>query len=189
MLYHKKNTEAELLQGCREKHRLAQQYLYQRYFGRLIGIPMRYCGNREEATEVLNMAFLKIFEGIHQYQQTGSFGGWMARIVFHTTIDFVRSKIAYRRVLDYEPTADHPVDNEALQGLLAEDLFKLIQLLPDTARTIFCLHVVEGYKHQEIARLLDIDEGTSRWHLSKARKTLQSLIKSHYPSTYSTIAA
>jgi RNA polymerase sigma-70 factor (ECF subfamily) len=178
--YHPDSTDDVLLQGCREQHRLAQRYLYQRYFGRLLGIPMRYCGSRDEAKEVLNTAFCKIFAAVDHFQGSGALGAWMARIVFHTTIDQVRRTVSYRRVHDYQTTADAPIDNPALSELATEELFALIQQLPPATRNVFSLYVVDGYKHREIADLLGIDEGTSKWHLAKARRWLQEQVQAQH---------
>lgn len=180
MTYHEKSTDQELLQGCRDQHPLAQKYLYQRYFGKLLGISMRYTSNRSEAIEVLNTAFLKIFDSILQYRESGTFGGWMSRIVFHASIDYIRSRSSYRKVMDYSTEADQPIYNEVVGRLEAEDLFKLIQQLPPATRSVFSLYVIEGYIHREIADMLGIDEGTSKWHLSQARRLLQEKISTQH---------
>jgi RNA polymerase sigma factor (sigma-70 family) len=180
--YHAKSTDESLLQGCIERHRLAQQYLYQRYYGRLLGIPMRYCGHRDEAEEVLNVAFLKIFDCAAQYQGTGVLAGWMARIVFHTTIDFIRKRNSYRRLHDHQTEADRPIDNPVLDQLAVEDILALVQRLPTATRSVFSLYVLEGYKHHEIGTLLGIDEGTSKWHLSRARQMLQKMLETQEKS-------
>lgn len=177
MLYHPQSTDEELREGCIEQRPLAQEHLYRRYFGRLLGVAMRYASDREEATSVLNMAFLKIFNSMEQYQNTGSFFGWMAKVVVHTAIDHLRSQTSYRKTMNFSTTTDQTVTNEAPDLLHAEDLFRLIQQLPPATRTVFCLYVVDGYKHREIADMLNIDEGTSKWHLANARRTLQTMIR------------
>jgi len=176
MTFNQRSTDDALLQGCREGNRLAQKYLYQRYFGKLFGIAMRYTNGREEAQEVMNLSFLKIFESIHQFREIGSFAGWMARIVLHTAIDHARSKSSYRRVMDFNTQADTPISSDAISQLATEEIMTLIQQLPAATRTVFCLYVIEGYKHHEIANTLGIDEGTSKWHLSNARRLLQPRI-------------
>lgn len=180
MTYHEQSTDEALRQGCIEQHRLAQQYLYRRYFGRLLAISMRYAGDRGEATDILNQAFLKIFNSMGQYRDTGSFFGWMAKIVFHTAIDHLRSHTAYRRAMDFSTKADQAVDNEIAGRLEAEDLFRLVQQLAPATRSVFSLYVLDGYKHREIAELLGIDEGTSKWHLSTARRELQKMLHQYY---------
>lgn len=177
MAYHPQSTDEELRQGCIERHPLAQEYLYRRYFGRLLGTAMRYSSDRETAVGVLNQAFLKIFNSLEQYNNTGSFAGWMAKIVLHTAIDHARSQITYRKTMDFSTPADRVVTNEAPGLLEAEDLYRLVQQLPPATRTVFSLYVVDGYKHREIADMLGIDEGTSKWHLAHARRELQTLIR------------
>ncbi len=160
----------------------AQQHLYQRWYGEFLGIPLRYTSQREEAIDVLNRAFLKIFESIQNYQpkEGGTFSGWMARIVFNTTIDYVRKQSKYQQKMDFNSEADSPVENEALGKLASEDIFKLVQQLPPATRSVFSLFALDGYKHAEIAKMLDIGEATSRWHIGQARKTLRTLIQRNY---------
>ena len=179
MIYDAKSTDDELRAGCLLGHRLAQKHLYQRYYGQFMGIPMRYTGQRSEATDVLNQAFMKIFDCMGQYQSTGSFGGWMARIVFNTTIDHVRRQTAYQKKVSLGIEVEKPVQSEVFGHLGAEDLFRLVQTLPPATRSVFCLYVVDGYKHAEIGTMLGIDEGTSKWHLSEARRKLKLLLSQH----------
>ena len=168
--------------GCAQGNPRAQEYLYRRWFGKLLGIPMRYTGQREEAIEVLNTAFLKIFGSVQNFQggEDSSFSGWMARIVFNATMDHVRKQTSYRRKHDFDTEADQPVQNDVLGKLAAEDIFQYVQRLPPATRSVFSLFAIDGYKHADIAELLGIDEGTSRWHLGQARKILRKLISDHY---------
>ncbi len=175
-VYTERSTDDELRQGCLDNHRLAQKYLYQRYFGRLLSIPMRYTGDRSDAVEVLNQAFLKIFDAMATYQAIGSFAGWMARIVFHCSIDFVRRRTAYQKKVVLGEVAEAPIESEIVRNLEGEALYQLIQSLPPPARSVFSLYVVEGYKHAEIAAMLGIEEGTSKWHLNDARRRLKILL-------------
>lgn len=178
-VYHAQCTDEELRQGCLIGDRLAQKHLYHRYYGQFLGIPMRYTSNRSEAVDVLNQAFLKIFDCMGQYQSTGSFAGWMARIVFNTAIDHVRRQAAYHKRVSLGVEVEKPVQSEVFGHLAAEDLFRLVQTLPPATRSVFCLYVVEGYKHAEIGDMLGIDEGTSKWHLSEARRKLKLLLSQH----------
>jgi len=180
MQYHLNNTDQDLRQGCMQQDRLAQQYLYKRYFGRLLGIAMRYTNSREDATDVLNQAFLKIFNSLHQYQETGPFLGWMAKIVFHTAIDHVRHIQTYRKVISYSVEADQSVENDVTDRLDAEDLYRLIQHITPASRTVFSLYVMDGYKHHEIAEMLGISVGTSKWHLSTARAAMKKQVEQYY---------
>ncbi len=173
-----KSPDIDLIEGCLRFDARAQEFLYRRWFGEFLGISLRYTGDREEAIDVLNRAFLKIFESMQNYrpQEGGTFSGWMARIVFNTTIDYARSQSRYRKRYDFNVEKEQSIENEALGKLAAEDIFKLVQKLPPTTRTVFSLFALDGYKHAEIAKLLKIGEATSRWHVGQARKTLRKLV-------------
>ncbi len=177
MRYSPHSTDIELVEGCRNRNRLAQKYLYQRYFGKMLGIPMRYTGNKETATEVLNMAFFKVFKSIDKYEPSGKLHNWIAKIVFNASIDHVRQHTVYKQRMDFETEKEAVIQCEALENLLVEDLYKLIQLLPPASRTVFCMYCIDGYKHKEIAEQLNISVGTSKWHLAFAKKQLRKLLK------------
>lgn len=176
MKYSAKNTDKDLINGCRKEHRLAQKILYERYFGKMLGIAMRYTKQREEAVEILNAAFMKVFTSLNRYTDNNNLAGWIAKIVFNCSIDHVRRHTKYRKVMNFEIERDAPVLNDCINTLHIEDIFKLIQKLPTASRTVFCLYVVDGYKHKEVAEMLNITVGTSKWHLANARKELQRLI-------------
>lgn len=166
-----------LLQGCLQEHRLAQKYLYQRYGGYMLSICMRYAGSRDEAREILNAAFFKVFKSIGQYKGQGSLKAWIAKVVLYSSIDWVRSQVNYRRRMDYNVEKEATADNTALQQLALDELLALIQQLPPKSRMVFSLFAIEGYSHKEAAEALGISEGTSKWHLSEAKKRLQKLLK------------
>ncbi len=168
------HTDKFLLDGCRTGNPLAQRYLYERYGGRLLAITMRYTSSREEAVEVLNTAFFKIFTSVKNYEPTASLYTWMGKIVFYTAIDYVRANTSYRKSVVYNDVLpEQAIDNEALSDLAVEEIFELIQQLPPATKAVFSLYAVDGYKHKEIAELLHISEGTSKWHLAEARKMLK----------------
>ncbi len=179
MKYTANSSDAELLKGCRQQHRLAQKYLYQRYYGRMLGIPMRYTKHKEEAIDVLNQAFLKVFTNIHKYQPTGALSGWIATIVLRASIDYVRKHTKYKQVMDFNVEKDVGFESQILDELAAEELYKTIQKLPKSTQSVFSLHVIDGYKHREIAEILGISVGTSKWHLSEAKKQLRLLLKEY----------
>ncbi len=176
MKYSKKSTDKELIQGCRQGHRIAQKYLYERFFGKMYGIAMRYTTNQEEALDILNTSFLKVFTSLDKYQDNNNLAGWIAKIVFNTAIDHVRRNTKYKQVMNFTVERDAPVQNDSVNHLNAEDLYKLIQQLPSSSRTVFSLYVIDGYKHKEVAEILDISVGTSKWHLANARKELRRMI-------------
>lgn len=164
------------MEGCLQQHRLAQGCLYQRHYSRLLGICMRYTGSRPEAEDVLNRAFLKIFQSIGEYSEKGSLSGWMATITLRTAIDFVRSQVKIRSVFRLGEPPETPYDNGILEELQAEEIYRLIQQLPPDQRVVFSMNVVEGYTHREIAELLNINENTSKWRLAEAKKQLREWV-------------
>ncbi|MGB3467781.1 MAG: RNA polymerase sigma factor [Cyclobacteriaceae bacterium] len=176
MQYHELNSEQELIDGCVQGHRMAQKHLYKKFYGSMLVICMRYTRNREEAVEVLNDAFLKVFQNIATYKGTGALAAWIARIVFHTAIDQIRKNTSYKNKIDLESEADHEVASEALDKISAKELMAFIQQVSPASRSVFSLYAIEGYTHKEIADLLDISVGTSKWHLSNARKELKRML-------------
>ena len=179
MVYTQKSTDKVLVDGCKKGDRLAQKYLYQRYYGKMLGISMRYTGHRSEAEDVLNRAFLKVFQSIDKYIPKGQLGGWIARIVFNTSIDYVRSRVKYQEVMDFNIEKDKTIEAEAIEQLYAGDLYKIIQQLPENTRAVFSLYVVDGYKHREIAEMLKISTNTSKWHLANGKKILKERLKNY----------
>lgn len=170
------NAYGELIEGCLKGDRRAQEALYKKMFGTMMAVCMRYAGQRDDALDALNQSFLKVFQRIHEFRGEGSFEGWVRRIVFTTVMDLLKTRVRFqeKHVMD-EP--EYPVEPMADSRLQAADLMRLIQSLPETTRLIFNLFAIEGYKHQEIAKELNIQEGTSKWHVSEARRILKQKIK------------
>ena len=138
----------------------------------------RYAGDRHEAEDMLQEAFINIFKNINQYKSLGSFEGWIRRITVNASIQVLQKRkirFAEIRNVPFEPESP---DNSVLSSLDAEDLLKVISQLPDGYRTVFNLYVVEGYAHEEIAQMMKIEVATSRSQLSKARAMLRGKINS-----------
>lgn len=175
MPFNQHSTDHELRQGCLDGHRTAQRLLYQRYFGQLLGIPMRYTRDREEATSLMNQAFLQIFKSLEHYQESGSFKGWMSTITFRATMDHLRYEQRYRERYTLEASLPNTQAsyNTAEHQLATADIFRHIQQLPDHQRIVFSLFVIDGYRHDEIAAQLGITVSNSKWRLAKARQALQ----------------
>lgn len=165
----------KLVEGLKKQDRKCQEALYQRYFSLLMSMAMRYCENWDDAKDVVNNSFLKIFTKIDHFEGKGSFEGWMKRTVVNTALDFIKSKKF--NLVDIDDIdayyQDVFVENEAALLINSEDILKLVQSLPDATRTVFNLYVIEGYKHKEISEMLGISEGTSHWHVLNARRLLQ----------------
>ena len=139
---------------------------------------VRYTGNGQDATEVMNDGFLKVFKHIGAYEaDKAALYTWIRRIIINTAIDFLRKQRAYLDTEELQAGADEPtIDNEALNKFSGEALLKLIRHLPAATGLVFNLYAVDGFNHREIGNLLSISEGTSRWHLSEARKQLKAII-------------
>jgi len=181
MAYNKHSTDEELRQGCLAGNRRAQHTLYQRYYGKLLGIPMRYTRNREEANALLNQAFIQIFKSLSSYKEQDSFTGWLSTITFRTTIDYLRFENRYRERIEMKTPENSAVSNNTIESeLAAEEIFKHIQNLPDHLKAVFSLYAIDGYKHNEIAKVLGITVGNSKWRLSKAREMLRTRLEPMY---------
>jgi RNA polymerase sigma factor (sigma-70 family) len=147
----------------------------------MMAICMRYLGNRENALEVLNNAFLKVFRSLGDYAFKGSFEGWIKRIVYHCALDYIRQNAKYKNQANIEDV-HLSVDETAAQKLYVQDLLALLSDVPLASRTVFNMYVLDGYKHDEIASELGISSGTSKWHLSEARRILKQKIEELYGS-------
>jgi len=175
-------VDPELLARCRKNDRKAHNELYRHCFGFLMAICLRYSSNRDDAEALLNQAFLKIITNLDKFRAEVPFGSWVSRITVNTIIDEFRRDKKRREHLtsvDFqESKGGHPINfNEAAQHLDAEELEKMIQQLPDMSRKVFNLYAIDGYTHKEIGEMLNISDGTSKWHVSFARKSLQEMIK------------
>lgn len=172
-------TDAELIKGCLREDPTCQRMLFGRYSSALLGVSRRYARNNEDAEDILQDAFIKIFKKMGQYKSEGSFEGWMRRVVVNTAL----KKYTVSRYNKEFTTDEHkdtsPADLDsvpAFNHLSEKDLLNLINNLPDGYRIIFNMYVIEGYQHDEIADLLGIQPGTSRSQLVKARSLLQKEI-------------
>jgi RNA polymerase sigma factor (sigma-70 family) len=168
---------AILIRECIAQSRSAQKRLYDIYAPAAYGTIKRYLNNDENvAPEILNDAFYKVLTKLDQYTFTGSFEGWIRRIVVNTITDHLRKNlkpVAQNKELD---AGDAYVHAESVDKLSHKELLGVIQTLPDVQRTVFNLYVFENYQHKEIAQLLSIKENNSRWYLNDARKRLKEKI-------------
>jgi RNA polymerase sigma factor (sigma-70 family) len=167
-----------VLDGCRKDNRKAQEQLYRNYYRAMMTLCLRYTKNEEDALEVLNTGFLKIFRNINRYNAAqASLFTWMRTIVVNSCIDFIKAK--QKRLLESEldHAAEVSIQPEIISKMKSSELLKLVRELPPATQAVFNLYVTEGYNHKEIGQLLNITEGTSKWHLSEARKILQQLLQ------------
>jgi RNA polymerase sigma-70 factor (ECF subfamily) len=168
----------KIIKGCLSGDRRDQELLYRRHSAKLYGVCLQYSGNDEEARDILQEGFIKIFENLRNYKHEGSFEGWIRRIVVNTALEKFRSRHNLFRVDDIdniqEPEAEP--DTEDYSGLQAVDLLFIIRELPPKYRMVFNLYAIEGYSHKEIGEMMNISEGTSKSNLSRARSILQKKV-------------
>lgn len=170
-------ADIELISGCINNDRKAQELLYKRFYGPMAAICLRYTKNQEDAIEVLHNGFLKVYRNIQTYDTTkASLYTWIRTIVINSAIDFIRKRDKFSKI-ELEKAEEPGVEADAVTRMSAQELLQLVQQLSPATQAVFNLYVVEGYNHREIANLLGISEGTSKWHLSEARKKLQLLLQ------------
>ncbi|MGC1242322.1 MAG: RNA polymerase sigma factor [Chryseosolibacter sp.] len=166
----------QILDACRKADRSAQDRLYRIFYPYCMGVCLRYSRTKEEATEILNDGFIKIFSKLHLYSSGLSFKGWVRKVMINSAIDYFRRNEKHYHSLDishvqYEPSAESVIDQ-----LSERDIISAIQLLPPSYRMVFNLHVIEGFKHEEIANQLNISVGTAKSNLAIARNKLKKIL-------------
>jgi len=169
----KSTTEQQLAQRCAKQDPKAQREVYQRYSPLMLSVCMRYIKDESEAEETMINGFMKVFEKVDQFGFSGSFEGWIRRIMVNEALMYLRRHRNMNLAVDVEAADLEPDYNSLSDHLEAEDLLNLIQELPVGYRTVFNLYAIEGYSHKEIAERLDITENTSKSQLSRARTLLQ----------------
>lgn len=170
------NKEQAMIKGCLAEDRLAQKALYEYFYGKMMGLCLRYSNNQEDAKDILNEGFIKVFRYLNRYKVGTSLSSWIRRIMINTAIDFYRKSIRHRTE-DIEYAYGESVPGaDAVSQCSAGEIRETIQKLPPSYRAVFNLYAIEGFSHREIAKILDISESTSRSNLVKARNKLKKLL-------------
>ncbi len=154
-----------------------QQELYQRFAPKMYAVCLRYAGNTEEAEDILQEGFIKIFNKIGSFRGEGSFEGWIRRIFVNTAIEQFRKKNYLKPLTEVEENTVEGKYLSVLDTLAEKDIIQLVQQLSPGYRTVFNMYVIEGYTHKQISEILGISEGTSKSQLSRAKLILQDLVK------------
>jgi RNA polymerase sigma-70 factor (ECF subfamily) len=136
---------------------------------------MRYTEDREQAMDIINNGFLRVFKKIELYEFKGSLEGWVRKLVYHCMADYFKQNQRYVQFMVFEDH-DQRVQEQATSNCYLDDLMNLVTSLPPTTQRVFRLYAIEGYTHDEIGKLLGISDGTSKWHLSSARQRLKHLL-------------
>jgi RNA polymerase sigma-70 factor (ECF subfamily) len=175
------NIQPELIKACIKGERKAEYELYKVTFSYLMSICIRYTRNNDRAKEVLNMGFLKILTNLNKYDQSEPFKPWIRKIIINTLINEYKKEKTQTQNLQYVEqyyeTSDYSEVNHAITRIDAEQIYGFIAQLPPATQQVFNLYFIDGYKHREIAELLDITEGTSKWHLNAAKEKLKTMLK------------
>ena len=171
----------EIIKACIKGDRIAQKKLYHNLADKMYGVCLRYAANVDEAKDILQDGFIKVFLNLKQFNYKGSFEGWVRRIIVNTALEKFRDKnylFAVNMTQGYE-TSDSEYDH-ILSELSANDLLLLIRELSPQYQMVFNLYAIEGYSHKEISEIMNIKEGTSKSNLSRAREILKEKINKHY---------
>lgn len=175
-------TDEELIKKCTCGDLLAQKTFYEKFAGKMYGICLRYMNGKDEAQDVLQDGFIKVYDNLPKYKSKGSLEGWVRRIVVNTALDQIRKNKKYMQNIDVD-SVGYLLDDQSfiIEELEANDLLKMINKLPVGYRVVFNLFAIEGYSHKEIAARLEITESTSKSQYSRARKILRAvLLKNEY---------
>jgi len=170
-------TEEAILQGCMQNKPAAQKALYEKYSAKMLAACYRYAHNREDAEDMLQEGFIKVFSQIHTFESRGSLEGWIRRIVVHTCINILKKNKKFNESVDIIHATTAQVREESIPSIIqAKQVVECIRLLPIGYRTVLNLYAVEGYSHREIGMMLDIEESTSRSQYTRAKAMLEDIL-------------
>jgi RNA polymerase sigma factor (sigma-70 family) len=170
-------TEEQMLAGCLQNNAAAQDALYSRFSPRMLGVCYRFAKNREDAEDMLQEGFIKIFSQMHQYRNEGALEGWIRRIVVHTCINVLKKNKKFSESVDIMHAGSIGIREDAIPSIMqAKEVVECIRLLPLGYRTVLNLYAIEGYSHKEIGNMLDIEESTSRSQYTRAKSMLEDVL-------------
>ncbi len=170
-------TEEAILKGCLSNNPAAQRELYNRYSSKMLAVCYRYGHSREDAEDMLQEGFIKVFLQIHTFENRGAFEGWIRRIIVHTCINILKKNKKFNESVDIIYATGIQVREESVPAIIqAKQVVECIRLLPIGYRTVLNLYAVEGYSHREIADMLDIEESTSRSQYTRAKAMLEDIL-------------
>jgi RNA polymerase sigma-70 factor, ECF subfamily len=177
----------ELIEKCARGEKPAQEKLFKLFYGKMMGVCMRYTRDQDRAQEVVQEGFIKVFDKLSEFDFKGSFEGWVRRIMVNASIDAIRKRNRgpFSTDEDFIFDSAEPLEEESdfddeLTKLKAEHAMRAIQSLSPAYRTVFNLYVIENYSHKEIAEILSISEGTSKSNLAKAKQNLREKLKEQF---------
>ena len=167
-----------MLEGSLGNKRKAQEMLFRSFYGFAMNVALRYSRDEMDAADIVSHAFIKVFKSLHSFDSSkGSLHAWIKKIVVNEGLDHFKSRSRFSESLELETVPEPEINNSVLEQMGADEIMELVKKLPPATHAVFILYAVEGYNHREIAVKLNISEGTSKWHLSEARKTLQKQLQ------------
>lgn len=170
-------TEELILQGCQKNDPAAQQLLYQKYSPKMLSVCYRYAKSREDAEDMLQEGFVKVFLQINRYEHRGSLEGWILRVIVHTCINHLKKYKKFNDVVDLAYAANLIIREDNIPGIVqAKQIVESIRALPIGYRTVLNLYAIEGYSHKEIGSMLEIEESTSRSQYTRAKNLLEEIL-------------
>ena len=170
-------TDEQLVKECVSGNTIAQKKFYDLFAKKMMGVCLRYTNNLEEAQDVLQDGFIKIFGKLHDFESKGSLEGWVRRIMVNTALDHYRKNKKHQNDVDVDVVGYKlEKDDYIVEAITAEDLLKIIQAIPEGYRVVFNLFAIEGYSHKEIAERLVVTESTSKSQYSRAKSLLRRLL-------------
>ena len=170
-------TEESILKGCLRNDPVAQKELYNRYSPKMLAVCYRFAHNREDAEDMLQEGFIKVFSQIHTFRNQGAFEGWVRRIIVHTCINNLKKNKKFNESVDIIHATSMQVREESVPSIVqAKQVVECIRILPIGYRTVLNLYAIEGYSHREIGQMLDIEESTSRSQYTRAKQMLEDIL-------------
>lgn len=165
-----------LIKACTYNDRVAQKEIYYMFYPKMMAMIRRYFEDEMMAEEIINNGFLRVFSKIHLFEFKGSFEGWVRRIMHNAVADYARNNLKFHQhtVLDDK---EYQIEKKESNNLFYQDLLKIIETLPQTTKVVFNMFVLDGLPHKEIAKMLNISENTSKWHVCEAKKQLKVKIE------------
>lgn len=177
-------TDEELVKGCLGKDPACQKLLFERFNRKMMGVCLRYAGRSEEAEDMLQNGFIRVFEKLDTFRGSGSLEGWVRKIVVNESLTYLRKNKALQMNIDIDDAKYRiPGNSHVGESMNEKDLLKMIQQLPAGFRTVFNMYAIEGYSHKEIAEALGISEGTSKSQYSRAKTHLQNILQAEHKPT------
>jgi RNA polymerase sigma-70 factor (ECF subfamily) len=168
--------EQQLIKGCIDGDRKAQKALYEKYSRKMAGVCFRYVKDAEDARDVMQEGFIKLFTNLHTYSGDGSFDGWVRKIFVNCALESLRRHDVLRGAGDIDDADCAELPDETVSDISSEELMTCVRALPRGFRMVFNLFAVEGYSHKEIGNMLNISESTSRSQYARARRLLRKMI-------------